>query len=150
VSARRSLRTIPPRNSAYGQPYIHRPFQSDIGPQDSKTGWTHSVGTRHNRTSSLDVAQEAIAADWTTRWSFRRLTAADLLRIRRVRLPHRRSLSDTDVVGGLVTQNLWRVKFAMDETPPWAITGLGPTGAVAQMSFRNSIVLARVADRIRL
>ena len=25
----------------------HRPFQPDIGPQDSKTGWAHSVGTRH-------------------------------------------------------------------------------------------------------
>ena len=26
---------------------VHRPFQPDIGPQDSKTCWTHSVGTRH-------------------------------------------------------------------------------------------------------
>ena len=24
----------------------HRPFQPDIGPQNSKTGWTHSPGTR--------------------------------------------------------------------------------------------------------
>jgi hypothetical protein len=27
---------------------FHRPFQPDIGPQDSKTGWTHSAGTRHD------------------------------------------------------------------------------------------------------
>ena len=26
---------------------FHRPFQPDIGPQDSKTGWTHSARTRH-------------------------------------------------------------------------------------------------------
>lgn len=26
---------------------FHRPFQPDIGPQDSKTAWTHSRGTRH-------------------------------------------------------------------------------------------------------
>ncbi|WP_165839915.1 hypothetical protein [Mycobacterium montefiorense] len=25
---------------------FHRPFQPDIGPQDSKTGWTHSAETR--------------------------------------------------------------------------------------------------------
>ena len=33
---------IPPRNAASDQPSCHRPFQPDIGPQDSKTGWTHS------------------------------------------------------------------------------------------------------------
>jgi methylated-DNA-[protein]-cysteine S-methyltransferase len=26
---------------------FHRSFQPDIGPQDSKTGWAHSAGTRH-------------------------------------------------------------------------------------------------------
>jgi DNA replication protein DnaC len=28
---------------------FHRPFSPDIGPQDSRTGWTHSAGTRHDR-----------------------------------------------------------------------------------------------------
>src|SRR6478672_6480472 len=28
---------------------FHRPFQPDIGPQDSKTSWTHSAGTRQAR-----------------------------------------------------------------------------------------------------
>jgi hypothetical protein len=40
-----------------------------------------------NRTASLAAMPEAIAADWTIRSSCRRLTASDLLRIRRVRIP---------------------------------------------------------------
>jgi hypothetical protein len=27
---------------------FHRPFQPNIGPQDSRTGWTHSAGTRQH------------------------------------------------------------------------------------------------------
>ena len=46
----------PPRNAASDQPYVHRPFQPDLRPQDSKTGWTHSVETRHVHTSPDFIA----------------------------------------------------------------------------------------------
>jgi hypothetical protein len=38
----------PPRNAASDQPCFHRPFQPNIGPQDSKPDWTHSAGARHS------------------------------------------------------------------------------------------------------
>src|SRR6478672_8455162 len=41
---------------------FHRPFQPDIGPQDSKTSWTHSAGTRHRWLGPKYVV-------WSKAWS---------------------------------------------------------------------------------
>jgi len=42
---------------------FHRPFQPDIGPQDSKTGWTHSPGTRQHCYSTESATSKAGAGE---------------------------------------------------------------------------------------